>query len=204
MNDNCCPNSDSKYLDQLRRHYAPLVIEHGGSFRAVDWGSDLSQNKRFEVLLGCTDFRQAKILDVGCGVGHLVTFLKKNGFKGSYLGIDLVPEMIDKAKLLNSDFNFQVVKSLNDLDGFETDLVVASGLFTFADEFRLKDTIAKLFFLTRHALVFNSLSNWKESQHQNEFHADPISTLQFCASLTKKLIFRHDYMPHDFSVYLYK
>jgi SAM-dependent methyltransferase len=197
-------NPDSKYAGQLRQHYAPLALEHGDSFRAVDWGSEAGQNKRFEVLLGCVDFRHLRILDVGCGVGHLVVYLKEHGFDGSYLGIDLVPEMIDKAKLNNSDFNFQVVKSLEDVESFKPDLVIASGLFTFADNLRFQATISQLFRLTSHALAFNSLSAWKESQQHNEFYADPIAAFSYCASLTKKIVFRHDYMSHDFSFYLYK
>ena len=196
--------SDENYAAKLKRHYAPLALKHGDSFRAVDWGSELGQNLRFEVLLGCVDFRHLRILDVGCGVGHLVAYLKEHGFEGSYLGIDLVPEMIDKAKLHNSDFNFQVVKSLDEVEGFKPDLIIASGLFTFADDLRFQATISQLFRLTCHALAFNSLSAWKENQQHNEFYADPIAAFNYCASLTKKIVFRHDYMPHDFSLYLYK
>lgn len=197
-------NDDSKYIKQLKRHYAPLALKHGDSFRAVDWGSEIGQNMRFKVLLGCVDFRQLRILDVGCGVGHLAAYLKKQSFEGSYLGIDLVPEMIECAKLQNSDFTFQVVNSLKTVETFKPDFVIASGLFTFADELLFKDTISQLFRLTSHALAFNSLSVWKEHQAQNEFHADPFDTFNFCAGLTKNIVFRHDYMPHDFSLYLYK
>jgi trans-aconitate methyltransferase len=196
--------SDDNYAAKLKRHYAHLVLKHGDSFRAVDWGSEVGQNMRFEVLLDCVDFRHLRILDVGCGVGHLAAYLKKQGFEGSYLGIDLVPEMIESAKLHNSDFTFQVVNSLEKAESFHPDLVIASGLFTFADELLFKDTISQLFRLTCHALAFNSLSAWKEHQVQNEFHADPFETFKFCAGLTKKIVFRHDYMPHDFSLYLYK
>jgi len=197
-------NTDENYAAALARHYAPLALKHGDSFRAVDWGSEVGQNMRFEVLLGCVDFRHLRILDVGCGVGHLAAYLKKRGFEGSYLGIDLLPEMIKCAKIHHSDFTFQVVNSLEKADTFKPDLVIASGLFTFADEILFKDTISRLFQLTCHALAFNSLSAWKEHQVQNEFHADPFETFKFCEGLTKKIVVMHDYMPHDFSLYLYK
>lgn len=197
-------NSDSIYADQLRKHYAPLVLKHEDSFRAADWGSSASQDKRFEVLLGSVDFRRARILDVGCGLGHLVAFLSKKGFQGSYLGVDAVPEMIEKASLLNSDYKFQHAKSPEEVGSFKPDLVLASGLFTFANEARLKEIVSRLFRLTSQVLAFNSLSSWAESQQPNEFYADPISTLNFCATLTKRIVFKHDYMPHDFSIFLYK
>jgi SAM-dependent methyltransferase len=197
-------NDDTNYAASLRRHYAPLVATHGDSFRAVDWGSPESQKKRFEVLLGAMDFRFSAILDVGCGVGHLAGYLNENCFRGSYMGIDLVPEMVKKARSLHVGMEFKVAGALRDLDGFEPDLVVASGLFAFADFRRLKDTIRDFFPLARHALTFNSLSSWKLPTGQNEFHADPVETLQFCSSLSKRVVLRHDYLPHDFSIYLYK
>ena len=195
---------DLSYADQMRIHYTPLVLEHGNSFRSADWGSELSQNKRFKVLLECVDYKRLRILDVGCGIGHLAAYLKNQGFEGAYLGIDLVPEMIKKAKFYHSDFDFQVVDSPDEAKLFKPDLVIASGLFTFADYAHLKAIVAQLFNLTCHALAFNSLSDWNEHRQRNEFHANPVDTLAYCAGLTRKIAIRHDYMPHDFTMYLYK
>jgi len=192
------------YKDRLRQQYAPLAKKYGNSFRAVSWGSEVGQNIRFKFLLYCIDYRNLRILDVGCGVVHLSAYLKKNNFKGCYLGIDLVPEMVKKAKIYNSDFTFKKVNSTKEAAFFKPDLVVASGLFTFSDNFCFKKIIAELFDLTQQALAFNSLSSWKANQLRSEFHADPIDALIYCGGLTKKVVLRHDYMPHDFSMYLYK
>jgi len=40
----------------------------------------------------------AKILDVGCGAGHFLYYLKKKGYI-SYWGIDISPELVDFVKL---------------------------------------------------------------------------------------------------------
>jgi hypothetical protein len=34
--------------------------------------------------------------------------------------------------------------------------------------------------------------------------ADPCEVFDFCTTLTKVLLFRHDYLPQDFTVFLYK
>lgn len=39
-----------------------------------------------------------KILDAGCGNGRLVKWLRENGFKGKYLGVDSSTELLGKAK----------------------------------------------------------------------------------------------------------
>jgi len=195
---------DRDYIDKLSSHYAPLVASCGDSFRAVDWGSSSSQYKRFDILLNSTDWHNKRILDVGCGVGHLAGHLDKQGFKGSYLGVDMVPEMVEKCRLYHENYNFKAITSLEEASFFEPELVVASGLFTFADDKRFRETISQLFALTRHVLAFNSLSIWSESQASGEFHASPVSTLEYCSTLSRHIVLRHDYMPHDFTVYLYK
>lgn len=49
--------------------------------------------------------RDANILDVGCGYGRLLDLLPAS-WRGNYLGIDLSPNMVDKAKELHPDKAF--------------------------------------------------------------------------------------------------
>lgn len=195
---------DGNYISRIRRHYVSLLAQYGGGFRSVDWGSKDGQNKRFEVLLGAVDFRHAIILDVGCGVGDLVNYLKENKFEGKYLGVDIVPEMIEKACSLYSGWDFRLVDSFSDLGDYTPDLVVASGLFTFSDPDQFKKTINQLFQITNFALAFNSLSSWGNAKNENEYNADPVMALDYCRRLSTRAVLRHDYLPHDFTVYLFK
>ena len=195
---------DRDYIDKLRSHYAPLVSKCGDSYRAVDWGSSSSQHKRFDILLNSTDWQHKRILDVGCGVGHLAGYLDKHGFDGCYLGVDMVPEMIQKCRNYHKAHDFESIINLEEAKSFDADLVIASGLFTFADQQRFKQTISQLFDLTSDVLAFNSLSSWAKNQVQGEFYAHPITTFEYCSTLSTCVTIRHDYMPHDFTVYLYK
>ena len=195
---------DPKYFENLKNHYSRLVIKYGDSYKSVDWGSENTQKIRFRTLLEALDFQSARILDVGCGVGHLVDYLLENKFKGSYTGVDLVEEMVRQAANRYPEMNFIKIDSLDDLNRTDVELVIASGLFTFANESILQETIMKLFEISNNCLAFNSLSTWVGKPEPNEFYADPISTLEFCRSLTRKVVLRHEYLPHDFSIYLYK
>jgi SAM-dependent methyltransferase len=96
-----------RHKARLRAHYLPRLAEHGPGYRAVDWGSPEGQALRFRVLLEVGDWRRASILDAGCGVGDLAGYLAKRGARGTYLGIDALPEMIEQARRRSPRRRFQ-------------------------------------------------------------------------------------------------
>ena len=87
---------------KIRDHYQSLFEEHGISEKAVQYTDKYSQYARFFFL---TQFIQkgSSILDVGCGLGDLYSFLHSNDFFGSYHGIDIVPEFIDHCNMKFSE-----------------------------------------------------------------------------------------------------
>jgi SAM-dependent methyltransferase len=191
------------YLERLRRHYAPLLARHPADHRGVDWGSAESQRRRFEVLAAVGNLAGASVLDVGCGLGHLHDFLAARGIGADYRGIDLLPEMVEAARRRAPDARFELAR-VGDLPGESVDYVLASGVFTFADEAALRRDAAEMFRICRCAAAFNSLSAWAGRGDPGEFHADPGATLDWCRTLTPWVALRHDYHPRDFTVYLYR
>ena len=65
------------------------------------------------------------VLDVGCGVAHLHTFLKNQGWDGKYLGVDPNKKAID---LIDEEIN-AIHGTIEDLDDTKYDWVIASGIF---------------------------------------------------------------------------
>jgi SAM-dependent methyltransferase len=194
----------SAYATRLRRHYGPLVRAHGATHRAVDWGSERGQETRFRMLLEPINLLEGRLLDVGCGVGHLVDHLKTRRFGGEYLGLDLVPEMVMAAQGRHRGWNFREGRVPDDALAFEADYVIGSGLFNLANQKTLEDTVAGMFRVARRMVAFNSLSAWGDNPVRGEFRADPVKVVEFCRKLTRRVVLRHDYLPHDFTVYLYR
>ena len=192
------------YATRLRRHYGPLVRAHGGTHRAVDWGSERGQETRFRVLLEPVNILDGRILDVGCGVGHLVDYLRNRRFTGEYLGLDLVPEMVAAAQCRHRGWTFREGKIPDAVVDFKPDYVIGSGLFNIANQRTLEQTVAAMFGVAGRAVAFNSLSTWGDQPVRGEFRADPLRVIEFCRRLTRRVVLRHDYMPHDFTVYLYR
>ena len=83
---------------EIKDHYTNLFEAHGVSEKSVQYTDKYSQYARFFFL---TQFiqKEASILDVGCGLGDLYTFLKSHDFSGSYHGVDIVPEFIDHCRV---------------------------------------------------------------------------------------------------------
>jgi len=78
--------------------YQKLLEEHGETYRALDWGSRESQQKRFEVLAGIGVNKGDRILDVGCGLADFNAWLIENRPGVEYAGIDLTPGMVERAQ----------------------------------------------------------------------------------------------------------
>ena len=53
--------------------------------------------------------------------------------------------------------------------------------------------------------AFNMFSIWCPAESRNEYlFVDPLETMEFCRQFTQHLLLRHEYMPHDFTIYMYR
>jgi len=193
-----------EHTKRIRDHYLPLLAKHGATFRAVDWGSSQGQKNRFQVLLAVGDLLNASILDIGCGVGHLVEYLTEIEYQGDYIGIDTLTEMVMAARERFPNWQFQEGDILTSEIIWKSDYVLGSGLFTFSDQKLMEVIIQAMFNACNQAVAFNALSVWSDHKESGEFYADPLTTVEFCHSVTPWVVLRHDYMPHDFTIYMYK
>jgi SAM-dependent methyltransferase len=193
-----------EYLKKIRENYLPLIQQYGHTYRAVDWGSSQGQIIRFRLLLEVGNLFDASVLDVGCGLGHLAEYLSKINFKGRYLGIDILEEMITSASTYHATRQFEKGNILAPAPHWVSDYVLGSGLFTFGDQELMEHSIRAMFKICKKAVAFNSLSSWADKQDPQEFHADPLAVIQFCKTLTPWVTLRHDYIRHDFTIYMYR
>ena len=196
-------SADSEYVDHLRSQYLPLLNEHGTTHRAVNWGSARGQQRRFEILMEALTKSPASILDVGCGVGELAAFLESRGYCGAYEGVDLLPEMIETAQRRFPQHRF--TQSIVDapFNGV-WELIVASGIMAYCTFEQLKAMARSMYDACTVAVAFNVLSTWGPNQDDGDVYHDPLETLAECRKITPWVTLRHDYMPHDFTIYMYR
>ena len=126
-------------------------------------------------------------------------------YDGAYTGIDLLPEMIARARRVHPGARFEAGDILANAPKLSADYVMASGIFHLGDAALMQRMIATMFGACRTAVAFNSLSSWDEGDTQGDFFcADPLETLAFCRTLTSAILLRHDYLPHDFTIFLFR
>ncbi len=190
-------------------HFSKLFEKHDDSFKSLDWGSSESQNLRFEVLANIANLQGKSVLDVGCGLGDFYKWLVKNNINIEYSGLDITPHFIKRAISLYEKPSFFEGNILDAsiFSGQKFDYVMASGIFsTYKDGGYdyMESCIDRFWQLSNKGIAFNSLSKWAKDKDKdkNEFYADPSLVIDIVKKYTTKIIFRHDYHPRDFTIYV--
>lgn len=201
---------------EIKKHYEELYMEHGASPKSVQWSSTASQVKRFEVLTSFLE-KDASIIDLGCGLADLLSYLRSKGYVGRYLGLDLVQGFIDQARLKYAEddsakFMALAEGSLDYPSGF--DYVLISGLFNNRRENNLgfmHSVLRSSFECASNGVVFNALSTRVDYMEDHLFYIDPIETFEFSKNdLNGHPVIRHDYtltpggFPYEFSICIRK
>jgi trans-aconitate methyltransferase len=199
------PNS----FDRIASFYNERVELYGCHPRACDYGRPESQQKKFKVLSEISDLGGKSILDVGCGFADYSTYLNERFQNVLYEGVDLSPSMIQHAKSRHPELNLRVHNILDEGDPISPthDIVTANGIFYLLGQEAptiMQQLVKAMFDRAKIAVAFNSLSTWTGDAEPHEFNADPLETVAWCRKLTPWVVLRHDYMPHDFTVYLYR
>lgn len=197
--------------DNLKAHYQRLYEIYGDSPEAVQYSSLETQEKRFRVLSEISDLRGAKVLDFGCGLGHLGRYLQSRNIEVDYNGIDIVPEFLDHCKSAFPKGDFGL---LQDFTGKEYDFVFVSGVFNNRTESNwsfLREKVLELFDMTRTGLSFNLMSSYVDYEDDALFYVRPEKVFSFLKEeVTPFVTIRNDYsvkegiLPYDFTVYAYR
>lgn len=199
-----------KDIDKVSNRYVDRLKEYGYSQKTLGWNKG-RQELRFQVLTESFDLNNSSLLDIGCGFGDLLFFAEKKCTIKSYLGIDLVDELLEKARSLHNGENVKFISgdflAMNLKE--KQDYVVGSGLFNFQLEDGgnwdfIQSTLNQSFNLCEQAIAFNFLSDKVDFKDPLNYHTSPEKILSFAYSLSKNLIIRNDYMPFEFTLIVFK
>src|SRR5713226_290161 len=88
----------AKDKENLRSFYETELNKYGVDYRSLHWNSARSQLVRFDVLKDLGLDRGCSVLDIGCGLGDLYSYLRERIAVFTYVGYDISPKMVKTAK----------------------------------------------------------------------------------------------------------
>jgi SAM-dependent methyltransferase len=169
--------------------------------------SPRSQRVRFAVFLREHDLSGRRVLDLGCGVGDFWQHLRRRGIACDYLGVDLSPEMVRRCKERFPEGKFECRNILDWQPDRPFDYVVSFGIHNIVvpngrhlleqvtrRQFELASVAAHVSLLTDRFAAF--------APHIQPWRAEEVLALGL--SITPCAMLRHDYLPNDFSLTLYR
>lgn len=199
----------NKDKEKIILRYEGRLKEFGAKQRALGWLKG-RQRFRFHYLQQIEDFSEKdSVLDVGCAYGDLMPHLKEAGWDGKYSGVDIVPGLISEAQKRYPGIDAKVVDIIEDNYSQKADWVFCSGCLTSKTEeidsyVHLEQMLTKMFEICNKGVSVNFCSPIVDFESEVNFHPDMSKLIAIISKLTNRFTLRHDYMPFEFTVYLYK
>jgi SAM-dependent methyltransferase len=209
--------SSQTILQTVGQYYADRIERFGPTPRGVDWNSAKSQELRFDRLLElATQVEGAlspSILDVGCGYGALLDYLRGRSLPLDYRGFDISEPMIATARAMHANVDGAVFTS--DARTLQpATYAVASGIFNVKLSYTLEewreyvlDTLAALDGWSTAGFAFNMLSTQSDPDRRRDdlFYANPLELFELCTQrFSPRVALLHDYPLFEFTVIVRK
>lgn len=178
-------------LAAVGAHYAATLARHGTTAQGVDWKDDGSHRLRHRQFLRLVEQDpDASVLDMGCGYGDFLPFLRGHGHRGRYIGTDIASAMLEAARALHGE-GPEHAFLLGVAPPEPADYAVGSGIMNVirgADPEAwagyVDATIGALAAASRRGFAFNmlSLNSDPERRRADLHYADPAVVMGQCLS----------------------
>jgi trans-aconitate methyltransferase len=192
-----------------QERYAERLRRFGHDPRTLGWDKG-KQPDRFAALTALLPLpRIRSVLDVGCGFGDLLPFLRQRGFVGQYTGLDFMPDLIEVGAAAYPEARF-VVADFSEYTAEEPfDVVLASGIFNARlsgeDQWAyVTATLRRMHGLAAVTACADFLSSHVDFRREDLHYTSPEAVFTFARSLTRRVALLHHYMPFEFAAYLFR
>jgi len=128
----------------------------------------------------------------------------------SYTGLDIVDPFIESNRIRFPEARFDKVDIFRaPLDVFEPDIVFMSQVFNnkYKDsdnEEIAREAIRRFFAIARVGLAIDFMTSYVDYTEAELYYFSPEKIVAFAKTLTRMVALRHDYLPFEFTLFLYK
>ncbi len=191
-------NTREEYYEEQHKRWVDTPYQK--SPVAVGWlDGKQNQAKRFETLLNIGVQEGDSILDLGCGLGHMVEHLEKIGLNVRYTGIDTNKNSIQQAyQFREATYIYGTIFDIQE----RYDWGLASGVFNVEfPKLDMLETISELLSKANKGVAFNLLSNSANNNltYENYIPEEVVSYLKGNVSIVENYG-----VENDFTIYIKK
>lgn len=194
---------------ETKDRYTRRWRQCGYDSRTLGWNKDC-QWVRFQAAFeNICEADCHSVLDVGCGFGDLLDYLRQTGWRGRYVGVDLVDDLLAEARRRHAD-DTSAEFVCDDIQLFRWtqtyDVAAAIGVFNHRlhqDNLTfIRETLACMWKLTTKVVICDFLSMSADPEHQqsNLYYADPRQLYAIAAAYSRRVMIHHAYMPFEFQI----
>ena len=192
---------------QIIANYRELLLLHGDGPEVGQWSRE-GQLFRFERLIQVADLTGCSVLDLGCGIGDLYSYLRERFGKLAYSGVDIVPEIIEFAAKRYPDAHFHCQDVTEQPLPQRYDYVLISGMFNNAvpdcTAF-LQEMISAGYGMCDKGLAFNFISSYVNYVSPEMAYHQPAEVLEYVIrNLTHRVRMDHHYERCEVAVFAYR
>ena len=187
--------------------YSARFKKFGECIESIGWRNKEQQLARFQALIEIDDLRGKSILDVGCGFADLYAFLKEKEIDVEYTGFEIFPKFAEIAKKRHPECNIEIKDIFEEKPAQQYDFVFISGLFNknMPDNDKyVKVFLEKAFEICKQGVAANMMSSYVDYKDKELHYYTPEEVFVMCRKISKRIALRHDFMPFEFAVFLYK
>ena len=202
------------------KHYESCYDKYGDNCHGVDWPNKEDVETRYRIMLEIIRFdtfhtsnSACSVMDFGCGLAHLLDYIKRNNYPYQYMGVDLSPVFVDACKEKYPQESFVCIDFLKE-DNYKlsADYIVMNGVLTEKNGYSFdnmweysKSIIKKVFEACNKGVAFNVMSSDVDWEREDLFHL-PLNELShfLTTEVTRDFIIRYDYGLYEYTVYIYK
>ncbi len=193
-------------IEVLESYYHDRLGKGGISSLQLGWENREAHYARFATLAESVQLVDRSILDVGCGLGDLCEFLDEEGIACNYLGVDLLEEMINRARHRFPSRRFRVLDLISDpaSAGETFDVVYSSGVFNLrasANQSFLSKAFDSFVALSNHHIVVSLLDERSPDRDDTLYcyhNQEQVTALLQRPGWTIAVV--SDYLPNDFTI----
>jgi SAM-dependent methyltransferase len=202
--------SKDDLLARVADYYETCLARHGPTPQGVDWNGSESHELRHRQFLRLIEDPAASVVDLGCGFGDFLRFLRAARHRGEFIGYDIAPAMIDEARRLHGEGADRrwIVGAVP--EPACADYAVASGVLNVRGDVApdawaayVREVVETLSRTARRGFAFNvlTLSSDPERRRPYLYYADPVEMLDWCLSrFGRRIALLQDYGLYEFTM----